>query len=63
MLCLILSQVGPFQVPEHHEIIPLSILGNDQQNLEKNHSDFIRAGPCLHTYLLMVGEQRHTNIK
>jgi len=40
MLCLILSQVGPFQVPEHHEIIPLSILGNDQQNLEKNHSDF-----------------------
>ena len=23
----ILSQVGPFQVPQHHEIIPLSILG------------------------------------
>jgi len=30
----ILSQVGPFQVPQHHEIIPLSILGSDQQNLE-----------------------------
>ena len=28
----ILSQVGPFQVPQHHEIIPLhvSILGCDQ---------------------------------
>ena len=30
----ILSQVGPFQVPQHHEIIPLSILGSDQQNLD-----------------------------
>jgi len=25
----ILSQVGPFQVPQHHESIPLSILGCD----------------------------------
>jgi len=25
----ILSQVGPFHVPQHHEIIPLSILGCD----------------------------------
>jgi len=32
----ILSRIGPFQVPQHHEIIPLSILGSDQQNLEKN---------------------------
>jgi len=31
----ILYQVGPFQVPRHHEIIPLSILGSDQQNLAK----------------------------
>ena len=23
----ILSQVGPFQVPQHHDIIPLSIIG------------------------------------
>jgi len=34
------SQVGLLQVPQHHEIIPLSILGSDQQNLEKNLSDF-----------------------
>jgi len=31
----LLSQVDPFQVPQHHEIIPLSILGCDQQNLLK----------------------------
>jgi len=31
----IFSQVSPFQVPQHHEIIPLSILGSDEQNLEK----------------------------
>jgi len=36
----VLSQVGPFQVPQHHDIIPLSILGCDQQNMEKNLSDF-----------------------
>ena len=36
----ILSQVGSFQVPQHHEIIPLSILGSDQQNLEKILTDF-----------------------
>jgi len=36
----VLSQVGPFQVPQHHEIIPLSILGSDQQNLGKIPSDF-----------------------
>ena len=29
------SQVGPFQVPQHYEILPLSILGSDQQYLEK----------------------------
>jgi len=29
----VLSQVGPFQVPQHHEIITLSILGCDQQNM------------------------------
>jgi len=40
----ILSQVGLFQVPQHHEIIPPSILGSDQQNLEKNISDFKWAG-------------------
>jgi len=40
----ILSQVGPFQVPQHHGIIPLSILGSDQQNLEKNISDIKWAG-------------------
>jgi len=40
----ILSQVGPFQVPQHHEIIPLSILGSDQQNLEKILPDFKWAG-------------------
>jgi len=40
----ILSQVGPFQVPQHHEIIPLSILGCDQQNLENFLSDFTWAG-------------------
>jgi len=40
----ILSQVGPFQVPQHHEIIPLSILGCDQQNLENFLSDFKWAG-------------------
>jgi len=27
------SQVGPFQVPQHHEVIPLSIMGCDQQNM------------------------------
>jgi len=31
----ILSQVSPFQVPQHHEIITLSILGCDQQKLER----------------------------
>jgi len=42
----ILSQVGPFQVPQHHEIIPVSIftLGCDQQNMEKNLPDFKWAG-------------------
>jgi len=40
----VLSQVGPFQVPQHHEIIPLSILGSDQQNLGKSLSDFKWAG-------------------
>jgi len=40
----ILCQVGPFQVPQHHVIIPLSILGCDQQNLEKILSDFKWAG-------------------
>ena len=40
----ILSQNGPFQVPQHHEIIPLSILGSDQQNLEKILPDFKWAG-------------------
>ena len=29
----ILSQVGPFQVPQHHEIIPLCILGCDHGKL------------------------------
>jgi len=38
------SQVGPFQVPQHHEIIPLSILGCDQQNMEKILCDFKWAG-------------------
>ena len=36
----ILSQVGPFQVPQHHKIIPVSILGCDQQNMEKLLPDF-----------------------
>ena len=40
----ILSQVGPFQVPQHHKIIPQSILGSDQQNLEFFFSDFKLAG-------------------
>ena len=40
----ILSQVGPFQVPQHLEIIPLSILGCDHQNMEKLLSDFKWAG-------------------
>ena len=40
----ILSQVGPFQVPQHHEVVPLSILGCDQQNLEIFLSDFKWAG-------------------
>jgi len=40
----ILSEVSLFQVPKHHEIIPLSILGCDQQNLEKILSDFKWAG-------------------
>jgi len=40
----ILSQVGPFQVPQHHKIIPLSILGSDQQNLERILLDFKWAG-------------------
>jgi len=40
----ILSQVGPFQVLQHHKIIPLSMVGSDQQNLEKIVSDFIWAG-------------------
>jgi len=40
----ILSQVGPFQVPQHHEIIPPSILGCDQQNMEKILCDFKLAG-------------------
>jgi len=40
----ILSQVGLFQVPQHHEIIPLSILGCDQQNMEKILCDFKWAG-------------------
>jgi len=31
-------------VPKHHEIKPLSIVGYDQQNLEKNLSDFKRVG-------------------
>jgi len=30
------SLVGQFQVPQHHKITPLSILGSDQQNLQKN---------------------------
>jgi len=40
----ILSQVGPFQVHQHHQIIPLSILGCHQQNMEKNLCDFKRTG-------------------
>jgi len=40
----ILSQAGPFQMPQHHEIIQLSILGCDQQNLEKNLLNFKWAG-------------------
>jgi hypothetical protein len=40
----IFSQIGPFQVPQHHEIIPLSILGCDQQNIEKHLCDFKWAG-------------------
>ena len=36
----ILSQVGPFQVPQTHKIVPLSMLGCDQQNLEKILSGF-----------------------
>ena len=36
----ILFVVGPFQVPQHHKITPLCILGRDQQNLEKYFSDF-----------------------
>jgi len=36
----ILSQTGPFQVPRHYEIIPLSILSGDKQNLENFLSDF-----------------------
>ena len=39
-----LSQVDPFQVPQHHEIIPISILGCDQQNMEKILCDFKWAG-------------------
>jgi len=39
-----LSQIGPFQVPQHHEIISLSILGSDQWNPEKIVSDFKWAG-------------------
>jgi len=35
-----LSQVVLFQVPQHHEITPLSILGCHQQNLVKILSDF-----------------------
>jgi len=41
---LILSQVGPFQVPQDNIIVLLSILGSDQQNLEKILSDFKWAG-------------------
>ena len=51
----ILSQVGPFQVPQHHEIIPLSILGSDQQNLEKILEDFKWAGYRL-AHVLADGE-------
>jgi len=36
----ILSQVCPFQVPQTHKIIPLSMLGCDEQNLEKILSGF-----------------------
>jgi len=36
----ILSQVGIFQMPQHHELIPLSILGCDQQNMEIILCDF-----------------------
>jgi len=43
----ILSRVGPFQVPQHHEIIPLSILGCGQQDLEIFLSDFKWAGSRL----------------
>ena len=51
----ILSQVGPFQVPQHHEIIPLSILGSDQQNMEKILEDFKWAGYRL-AHVLADGE-------
>jgi len=44
MLCLkiivCLKLVPAFQVFQHHKIIPLSILGRDQQNLGKILSDF-----------------------
>ena len=54
----ILSQVGPFQVPQQ----PLSILGSDQQNLERIWQTSSGLGTSEHTYLL-VGQQRHTNVK
>jgi len=59
----IVSQVSPFQVPQHHVIIPLSILGCDQQNLEKILQTSSWLGTGQHTYLLMVDQQHHTNVK
>ena len=40
----ILSQVGPFRVPQHHEIIPLCNLGCDEQNMRKILRDLKWAG-------------------
>ena len=45
------------------EILPLFILGCDQQNLENFLSDFKWSGHRLEQYLLIVGQQRHTNVK
>jgi len=40
----ILHHVSPFQMPQHHKSIQLSILGCDEQNLEKIMSDLKWAG-------------------
>ena len=46
-------------MPQNHQIIPISILECDQQNQKNVLSDFKWPG---HTCLLMVGQQRHTNV-